>query len=251
MASSTPTKNNSCYFGCIIRTLVCVILTILLGINSLTNMLVASDEPKCIQDHTFDYTEDINKFLLENKALKNFLLILTALILDASGIYTAILWILKGGRNGKGYKLIMCVVAVYLFKFIISRVFVMRNPVDINIEFPGFPSIFIAYSYTKFPFLSGTAALYVIVICEMLNNEKKLISAITIFGLILYFFLAISLRIEYYVCLFSGIVVAHYSYIIAGMIDKKLTCVSPRSQPFFVDKEGRSIEICDDSAGNK
>ena len=91
----------------------------------------------------------------------------------------------------------------------------MKFPDGYLWEYPGFPSMFISYLKTNDFFFSGHVGLAVLQMCEFDKLKKYNWVLISFFILLLEFFTMIVLRGHYTVDIFAGIIIAHYSFIIA------------------------------------
>lgn len=96
--------------------------------------------------------------------------------------------------------------------------FLTRYPEGYEWEFPGFYSLSVPYGATNNLFFNTTVGLCMINICEFKVNRCYKLAVLTILALIFQTFLLITLRANYEIDIFAGLIFGHYSWIIAERI---------------------------------
>ena len=96
--------------------------------------------------------------------------------------------------------------------------FLTRYPDGYEWEFPGFYSISVPYGATNNLFFNTTVGLCMINFCEFKTNRCYKLAVLTIVALIYQVFLLITLRANYEIDIFAGIIFGHYSWMAAERI---------------------------------
>lgn len=121
----------------------------------------------CVYDAGFSMTENISKFLYENKWHKNLLLGLSSLLEDIIAIVLVIIWIV----DGKSWFLILSLAKFYVFRMAVQFFYNMPYPKNYSFCNPGFPSIVVAYLKTNDFFYSGHVGMPLISAIEFRRNN--------------------------------------------------------------------------------
>jgi hypothetical protein len=202
--------NRPFYFKLILITFL-IFLTLF---NSLTSFTVtsASEEPKCIQDKLISKTKPVYNFLLLNSKFRQVVSAITFWILDLSIIITSVNWVWKG----KNSRPILNLLLFFSLRTLCNWGFKIKDHDDMMWSESNVFSIFVSYKKSKNSFFSAIIGLYAICALELYENNFKIVSCLTVIGMISYFVLSISLRSEYFISLFCGMVAAHYFHILAN-----------------------------------
>ena len=102
----------------------------------------------------------------------------------------------------------------------------MQKPKGYLWDWPGFPSIFVPYAKTNDFFYSGHVGSCVIVALEAQHMGYRWLKWFALFGVVVQFVLMVALRSHYFIDLVSGILFAHYFFIMSRTyvyhIDRRL-----------------------------
>jgi hypothetical protein len=118
----------------------------------------------------------------------------------------------------------------YIFRLFTNLIFEIKDHEEINWEYSGFPSLTVSYLRSNNNYFSGVVGTYLILILDLFDNNYRIQGFCSIFGIINYILLMLSLRVEYYVSLFSGLISSHYFYIISNHFNNFLDAIPAESK---------------------
>lgn len=198
-----------------------ILITFLTGFsisNALTAWAITPDSISCIWDGIFEATTPINTFFLENKEARDALLIFSSFLVDVLLLWFAIRYALWGNTTRQ----LIFFVMFYCTRAAVQSFFLLRIPEGYCWDYPGFPSLTVSYQKTSDFFYSGHVG--VMLFCSL---ENKYLGNIYMMWVALGVCLLectvmIFLRGHYSIDLISGLVFAHYFWIVSAWIAKSL-----------------------------
>jgi hypothetical protein len=184
-----------------------------------------TEDPTCIDDKLFTWTENINKYFRDNSDNAKLLLIISSLLLDIQFVAGLILWFFKG----KSWKPFVALIFISILKFVIDILFNFRYPEEMIWEYPGFPSIMVSYSKTSTFFFSYNVAVSMLLTLEAFQYRQIILVIFGVITIILYSFTAIFFRFHFSIDIGSALVASHYFYYIAKPCTKYFNRLLPLS----------------------
>lgn len=100
--------------------------------------------------------------------------------------------------------------------------FLLGTPDGCIWKYPGFPSLVVSYNMTQDFFFSGHVGFTTFCALENYSLHKFKLAALAAFSTFFEILVLVFTRAHYTIDLFTGIVIAHYCWIISGRIAKKL-----------------------------
>lgn len=215
-------KNSFTKWTFVARSLIIVFMVSMSIANAATGMVLPFTETECLWDGVFDATAGINHFLSENDTYRNALLIFSSLLIDTLMVTCAFRFMFFA----KTWRSLMFLLSFYSFRGLIMGMFLMRFPEGHIFKSPGFPSLTITYARTSDFFFSGHVGFATFSALENRFYENFPMMYFSIFTVLVESFTMIVTRGHYSIDIISGIVFAHYIWIVTGWlapyVDKKL-----------------------------
>jgi hypothetical protein len=190
-------------------TLVICSLT-LITINCRYGFALPSTDVKCMHDSSHEMTAHLNAYFLQNAWHRNILLIFSSFCIDLAMLSIGIFWVFRV----KSWRFIITMIVFYGFRGFLQGFFQMGYPEGYFWENPGFSSLFVSYLKTNDFFYSGHVGLPIIVACEFAKHKKYWLSLFAFCTCFLEFFVMIVMRGHYFIDLVTGVLLAHYFWII-------------------------------------
>jgi hypothetical protein len=194
------------------------ILVSLLLLNSYTGYLLPIRSPDCVWDAMFVYTEGMNKYLSENSEIKDCMITVSSLLIDILLIDFGIRWILFGTT----WRPILFILLFYTSRALIQKIFIMQFPNEYLWSYPGFPSVSVSYNKTSDFFFSGHAGIMTFCALENYSCKRLMVTALAVIGTGYVATVMILTRGHYTIDILTGIVLAHYFWIISGWLSEEL-----------------------------
>ena len=114
----------------------------------------------------------------------------------------------------KSWRVFISLSFFYLFRALIQSLFQFTYPDGYLWEYPGFPSIAVSYLKTNDFFYSGHVGLPVIISCEFFKNSYYYLGFFALLTSGIEFITMIITRGHYIIDLISGIIFAHYTFLL-------------------------------------
>ncbi|CAG9323474.1 unnamed protein product [Blepharisma stoltei] len=210
-----------------IRIFIVVAFGTLIVANAITGITLQSANVDCIWDGLFQATRPINQFFRENETPRSIMLIISSFLVDILVVNYAtnfILW-------GKTWRTAICLFCFYAFRGLIQNIFVMEFPYGQAWGYPGFPSLTVSYYVTNDFFFSGHVGVITILSLDSHARGKRGLMWISIATVFIEFWVMIFLRGHYTIDLISGILIAHYMWIISKKVSRALDRISGYKRP--------------------
>jgi hypothetical protein len=187
-------------------------------INAITAFAIQPKSVECIWDGIFEATSNLNRFFQENKEPRDAILIFSSFLVDVMLLWFCVRYALWG----KSSRQVLFFFLFYGTRAALQSLFLLRKPNGYCWEYPGFPSIAVSYQPTSDFFYSGHVG--VMLFCglehKFLGNSYMMWVS---FGVcLLESIVMIVLRGHYTIDLVSGIVFAHYFWIITEWISPEI-----------------------------
>jgi len=220
-----PEKKYKKIIRVIIRLLFVLLGGFMASINAFFGTGLVKGEPKCIEDKFFQFTENLNKLINDEKFFAKFALITSSTLLDIHIITSTIIWFNKS----KNWRIVISIIIMLLIKLLNNLLMSFKNPSGMFYEYPGFPSLSVSYTSTETFFFSGYLAISFIFVIYSYKIKNFYLFIYGLVVMLLYSITAIILRFNYIIDLGSALIVAHYSYMMAKypsrFLDNKIPLV--------------------------
>lgn len=174
------------------------------------NHILPTIEAPCYHDLVFDKLEWMNHLVNTSSVIRTFLQITSSLLMD--GLYLAMFvnWVF----SGRSSRLIVAMITFYAVRGITMGYFLLGFPEGYTWDSPGFPSIIVPYGVTSDFFYSGHCGFLTILGAEWYTLGYVKMSIFTHITTVYMAFVMLVCRIHYSIDITTGIVFAHYIYII-------------------------------------
>lgn len=190
----------------VLKFIIFLICTIFIVIGRFS---VPDNEPKCVVDKVQDMLEPVNNYVLLHNGLRNALQIMCSGFMDILFLSTGAYWILYN----KSSNLILTVLTFYVVRAGIQAIWESPFPHGFWWYNPGFPSLVVPYGRGSDFFFSGHIGFVTICTTQWIRNKKPWMIAFCVIGGIYTAFILLSYQVHYSIDIFTGIIFAHWSYI--------------------------------------
>jgi hypothetical protein len=199
-----------------------VFLTTFTVVNAVTAFAIQPNQVSCLWDGFFELTTPINEFFNENKEPKNAILIFSSFLIDVLLVWFCVRYALWGRTSRQ----IIFFILFYGTRAAIQSFFLMRIPPGYCWDYPGFPSLAVSYEKTSDFFYSGHVGVMLFCALEHRWLGNRYMMWVALFVVFMESLIMIVLRGHYSIDIISGLVFAHYYWIVSEWIslhvDKKL-----------------------------
>lgn len=168
----------------------------------------------CIWDGLFKATASANEYVRNHDSFRHFLLIISALLMDI----LAVCFVFRFLLYATSWQAPICVVIFYGIRSAVQAMFVMEFPDGYIWDYPGFPSLVVTYKETSDFFYSGHMGFIVISFLDNLSYRNFFLVGLSIVSFSVEFFVLLFTRVHYSIDLFTGILLAHYFWIVSGFL---------------------------------
>jgi len=182
---------------------------------------VPENEPPCIVDKVMDWLEGVNTYILENPIVRDSLQILCSLFMDVMFLSTFLHWI----YHGKSGRLIFVSGMFYIIRAAVQAIWYSPFPPGYWWNSPGIPSLVVPYGRGSDFFFSGHAGFSVICGLEWRKNGNPFMVRFITLGGLYTMFILIAYRIHYSIDVFTGVIVAHWCFMIVDAHKEKIDLV--------------------------
>jgi hypothetical protein len=175
-----------------------------------------------LQDALFDLTSFINKWFLQDLRRRNILMICSSSLMDINVIMSLYTFL----RYSETYRFAVALAIFFGLRATLVCFCKSPYPEGYNWGYPGIMALFVPYGRTADFFYSGHVGICMIIQLEHREYKRLKMAAYTIFTMCCQIFLMVVCRAHYTIDLVSGLVYAHYIWILVNeykyMIDEKL-----------------------------
>jgi hypothetical protein len=199
-----------------IKGFIIIISIFFLMLNNIYGIVMPNTDIDCIRDYAFESTESINKFLENNVYVKKRLILFSSLMIDVQMLLISYFWVFKFSS----WRVFNTICIFYIFRGIIQSLFQFCYPEGYLWEYPGVPSITVSYLKTNDFFFSGHVGLPVIIGCEFFKNDYFNLGVFAFLTCFVEFVTMIVTRGHYIIDLITGVLFAHYIYMIVDRYTK-------------------------------
>lgn len=193
-----------------------VALYTFLIVNSVYNMVTPEHVPECIRDEAHEATLPITEFLAQNEVYRNALIIIASLLLDICAFTLAMRFVFYD----KNYKMGLAGISFYIFRGLLQSVFFMKFPSNYIWGHPGIYSVTVPYAPANDFFFSGHVGICTICFIHFKRSNMKFMTRFAFVTLLVEFFTLLVTRAHYFIDLVTGMIVAHYIYLVADWIEE-------------------------------
>jgi len=169
---------------------------------------VPDNEPACIVDNVQGLLDDVNYFILHNTGWRDALQIICSLFMDVLFLSTAGYWVLFG----KTSRLILTILLFYGVRTVVQKMWFSPFPPGFWWYDPGFPSLVVPYGRGSDFFFSGHIGFVVICGTEWARAKNWAMVVFAWVGGIYTAFILLSYQVHYSIDIFTGLVFAHWCY---------------------------------------
>jgi len=185
-----------------------------LVLNSINDYVSPELVPECMQDKMQDLTLPLNRHLAANPAQKNALIIFASFMIDTNVFIMSARWIIFG----KSFKTFLTIFCFYAFRAFMQSVFFMGYPTDYIWGHPGMFSVAVPYQPANDFFFSGHVGLCVICFLDFKRENVPFMKQFAFVSIFVEFFVLLVTRAHYFIDLVTGLIVAHYVYLLGEWI---------------------------------
>ena len=193
------------------RTSIVVVFTLVMTLAALGGAFLVADPIECIEDRIFDATAGLNTFFATHQSAKFTFMILCGLMMDIM----VLTQFYRFAMFGTTWRFLICIGVFYIFRFFCQQLFYFRYPEGYLWEFPGFYSITVPYGKTNDFFFSGHVGCCVINYLEFRSIGWHRIARFSLVTCVFQIALMVCLRGHYFIDLISGIIFAHYCWMLS------------------------------------
>lgn len=175
-----------------------------------------SPDIDCIDDKLMSLTNTFNSFFSNNTSSKHALVIIGSLCVDIVFVATVLYWLLFA----KTWRFMVAFVVFSVVKVLTHYMFNFSFPEGYVWDYPGFPSLLVSYGKTNTFFYSSYVGIPVICALEWRKNGVLFLMVVCLAVSCFESFTVFVTRAHYSIDIISGLVFAHYFFMLS---DKVLT----------------------------
>lgn len=188
----------------------------------------------CVDDKLMTLTDSFNSFFANNNAGRHALIIIGSLSVDIVFVFTVLYWVLFG----KSWRLMVTYLMFSIVKVFSQAVFQFELPDGYIWDDPGFPSLLVNYQKAPVFFYSSYVGVPVICGLEWRKNGCLFFMVVCFAVACFESFTVFVTRVHFSIDIISGIVFAHYFYILSDTLFAKYV-----DESFFaLEKKSTDVE---------
>lgn len=191
--------------------MICVICVVAGLAMAASGHMLPQKDIECIEDKSFTSTEAINQYFLAWPWARNTFLIICGAMMDILIVSMFIYFLLFQ----ESWRWLVAMALFYFTRMGIQNIFLMKFPEGYAWDYPGFPSLTVPYPKTNDFFYSGHVGGALLAALEYRTLGFWWMSYFGYLTSFMQILLMIALRSHYSIDMISGLVFAHYFYIIA------------------------------------
>lgn len=209
----SPSNNSKVVIIKGIRLLITFLTIVVVFMNTILGFALPPEEDiNSIIDKFHQSTIKLNKKLFDDAMLRNFLLISSSIMMDASFIISMSYFIAKS----RSWKILITILFYFALRLITQFVYSIATPNDYLWIYPGFPSIIVSYVKSNAFLFNSQVGLIFICFLYFLRYKNYLMIGFSLVSLIIHSLLLIALRGAFSVDIISSIIIAHFSYLLVN-----------------------------------
>jgi len=198
-----------------VRVLFAVVLCLLLLLkNKIFDSGLVLAETECIRDHTFIASDWYNNLLASDKQLRDYVLGISAWLIDGIAVYCALKWYL----SHSSLRVIITATMVYIIRLHLQDLFFLSFPKSWLWEDPEWFSVTVAYHKTADFYYSGHVALCTTIITEMWATKDYKAYYFSVIVMLIEATMLCFTRVHYIIDLVAGYFCAKYYSVGAEII---------------------------------
>ena len=191
----------------IIKLSICAVIVILFAIfNNIKIIGNPTPDNQCYYDVLHEWAKTLNNFYRGNKPYRTILTIMGSITIDIVYIINYFCW----GVYAVDWRYGLTTMCFYGIRYIMQETIRLKYPDKLFFEYPGFPSIVVAYIQGSDFFFSGHCGFPIIGAMEFIWLKKYYFAAYFVFVSFVELFLMINCREHYTIDIIVGIVFSHY-----------------------------------------
>lgn len=194
-----------------------------------------TDVPKP-EDKLQDATLKLNEFAVNNLGFGKIWQIAASLTLDVQFFVVLFFWIWKG----YSFRIIIALIFFYAVRATLQQLYILPFPDHFYWEYPGFPCLMNMYGRQSDFFYSGHVGFSTLCTIENFRLGARKFGYFGIVATTFQAFTLITFRVHYTIDIFTGLIMAHYSFYLSGFVsdwvDRKLLNKNIRD---MAPKEGK------------
>ena len=196
----------------VIRSVIVFVALVGTLLNSLFGFALPNQNIKCVQDQTHIATVTVNQTLIDNSTLRDVLLIISSVSLDITLLFKFGLTIFKS----KTWRLYISIIGYYLVRILAQVIFQVKYPDGFGWVNPGFPSITVSYLKTNDFYYNSQVGLILLCSLDFFMDGMYIFYGISSCFIIFQCLLLIFLRGAYIIDIISGLVIAHFVFMVVN-----------------------------------
>ena len=166
------------------------------------------------EDTLQNLTEGINRFAVDNIAFGKAWQIVCSLSLDIQFFLVLFFWLWKG----YSFRVVIALLLFYAIRAVLQAIFILPFPDLFYWDYPGFPSLMNMYGRQSDFFYSGHVGFSLLCTIENFRCKVKWAGFFGVFATAFQTFTLLVFRVHYTIDLFTGLVMCHYCFYLAGFV---------------------------------
>ena len=199
-----------------VRVTLIVGFTVLAVFNSLTGMMITKESVTFYKDKLFDFTSGLNQYFEVHDTERHLIEATSSFLVD----FLLVAFSVKYALWGKSWREVICSSCFYTVRAAVQGIFLMGFPENYIWDYPGVPSLTVPYYRTADFFYSGHVGIMTFCALENYNSGYYKLMVLSVIATLFEFFVMVVLRAHYSIDLISGVVFAHYIWILSGRASK-------------------------------
>jgi len=203
----------------------------------------------CIVDLTFEYTDSVNKWILETVERQNVYIWSSSFGIDFITIASLVVWT----RYNRTIRLAFCLVSFYFIRGRCQKYFYMMRYEDLVQRYPGIPSLTIGYFDLNDFYFSGHIGSSTFYTMEMWALGHKKMTLVGVLIVIYEWIFMIFSRQHFIIDMLSGLVISLSCHRLGEMLCYPIECWvirqrKARRETFWYKVCGRCGWLCCDAS---
>lgn len=195
-----------------------ILFILCLGFLAAGRANIPNNDVPAIFDRLINALAGMNEYVLGHPRLRDTLLIMCSLFMDVMFLTSGIYWAL----NSKTSRLIVSTLIFYFIRAGIQQLWYAPYPSGYYWEYPGWPSLVVAYGKSSDFFFSGHVGFITINACEWVKNKKPWAAGLlTLLGLYTSFVLLL-FQVHFTIDIFGGLLCASWVFMVVDMYKEKI-----------------------------
>ncbi|KRW98595.1 Phosphatidic acid phosphatase type 2/haloperoxidase [Pseudocohnilembus persalinus] len=190
----------------------------------------------CLVDRGHELTDQLNRICNDNIDFAHGITLISSLSIDIIVISSVVYWLAKA----RSLRLPISIALFYVIRTPHLFLYTPKFPQGFFFEYPGFPSLFVPYGRQSDFFFSGHTGFMTLVFLEWRTIGFKKMQYITGILLLYVMFSLIVLRVHYTIDVTTGLLMAHYVYLVVLNYENEINLKALQAQSWIVNRFKKS-----------